>query len=174
MTQTDLYGFGLRIASAVPVPGALPVQRDDPAAMIGIALATSQPDDGPTGFWADAGIIAYRHAGATFRCSHDTISVTAPPGADPAAVGRLLIANALPALLWLREAFMLHAATVVPPGREQAVAVIGASGSGKSRVALAALHGGAELIGDDSLAISIRDGTVTGAGLPGGCCWNRR
>lgn len=49
-------------------------------------------------------------------------------------VGAQLIANALPALLWLSGSFMLHAACVrLPSGG--VVAIAGHSGSGKSRLA---------------------------------------
>lgn len=168
MTQTALFGFGLQLISAIAVPGAL-AQADDAAEGIRIALTEPDPAEPRSGFWREAGLIAYRHGGVTFRCNADQVTVAIDRGVDPIQAGRLLVANALPAMLWQRGALMLHAATVIPAGCNQAVALIGASGCGKSSVALAALDQGAELIGDDSLAIAADGDPVVGAGLPGGC-----
>ena len=105
---------------------------------------------------------------ARFACRADGVTITPVVGADPLMIGRLLIANALPALLWLRGAYALHAAAVVMPGQVGALAVCGASGSGKSTLARQLIAQGAALVADDVLALNLSEDAVIGADLPGG------
>lgn len=101
---------------------------------------------------------------ARYRCTPEGIEVTPIAGADLAHVDALLIATALPALLWLQGDIVLHAAAVVPPASTHALAIAGPSGSGKSHLAAALLAQGARLVADDSIAVR---GSVC-AGLAGG------
>lgn len=94
---------------------------------------------------------------ARYRCTQDAITVAPalpiPPDMAPDMIEALLIATALPATMWLHGAFMLHAAAVLPAGVDGALAIVGRSGSGKSRLAAAFMAQGARLIADDSIAI---------------------
>ena len=111
--------------------------------------------------------IVYTHPAGRFRCTKDRISIAPGELASAADLSELLVANALPALLWQRGAFVLHAACVrIPDG--PAVAIAGPSGAGKSRLAAALVAGGAQLIGDDSLALYPENNGVLAQGLPGG------
>lgn len=101
---------------------------------------------------------------ARYRCTRDGIDVTPIAGAPRADVDALLVATALPAVMWLQGAVMLHAAAVVPAGHGAALAIAGPSGSGKSHLAAALLAQGAALVADDSIAVR---GPVC-AGLAGG------
>ena len=83
-------------------------------------------------------------------------------------VDALLVATALPAVMWLAGTFVLHAAVVVPGEGHGALALCGRSGSGKSRLAARLLARGADLVADDSIAIRCDASGATGAGLPGG------
>lgn len=85
-------------------------------------------------------------------------------GADLAHIDALLIATALPTLLWLQGDIVLHAAAVVPAGSGHALAIAGPSGSGKSHLAAALLAQGARLVADDSIALR----GIVCAGLAGG------
>lgn len=107
---------------------------------------------------------------AEYRCTPTLIAVTPFVGAPDAMIEALLIATALPATLWLRGDVMLHAAAVVPHDRadDAALAIAGASGSGKSRLVAAFLARGAALVADDSIAVRHEHGQVRCAGLAGG------
>lgn len=161
------YGFGLRLASALPIPGALAGVADDPGDTLAIHWGAPAPLPPTPRFERDGGAIVYHGPDGGFRCDVDTIAVTPPPRPDLDDLGALLIANALPATLWRRGAYMLHAAAVRLKGGPT-IAIAGASGSGKSRAAAALVAAGGELIGDDSLALSLDLDGVVAAGLPGG------
>lgn len=110
---------------------------------------------------------------ADYRCTPTGIDVTPIAGAPQDMIEALLIATALPAVLWLQGDFMLHAAAVIPHDwGDGALAIAGPSGSGKSRLAAAFLARGAWLIADDSIAVRRPNRTDAAAprcaGLAGG------
>lgn len=116
----------------------------------------------PDGLWFDPPGVA------RYRCTTDTIDVTPIAGGASDMVDALLVATALPAVLWMNCAIVLHAAAVVPPGRRQALAFAGPSGCGKSRIAAALVTRGAALVADDSIAMRSVSGGPVCAGLAGG------
>jgi hypothetical protein len=71
-------------------------------------------------------------------------------------------------VLWLRGAFVLHAAAVVRPGGGGAVAIMGPSGVGKSAVAAQLIAEGATLLADDSLRLERAGAAIVASGLSGG------
>lgn len=79
-----------------------------------------------------------------------------------------LIATALPALLWMRGDIVFHAAAAILPGAAGAIAIGGASGTGKSTVLRQLVAAGASVIADDSLCLRFSGTGVTISGLPGG------
>ena len=167
MPIASQFGFGLALASDLAVPGAInrAAVADAPVVRITLAPAVAQTAD-PL-FELDGETIVYRNPAGTFRCSPDRIEISPADPPDLADLGTLLVANALPAVLWQSGYFMLHAACVrLADGLTLAIA--GHSGSGKSRLAASLVAAGAELVGDDSLALAAIDGSVTAAGLPGG------
>lgn len=104
-----------------------------------------------------------------YRCrGGDSIEVSITPGADPAKVQGLLIATALPALLWMRGAFVLHAAAVTLPGSDLGVVIAGPSGIGKSTIVEQLIKRGARLIADDTVCLSLSKATISASGLCGG------
>lgn len=161
------YGFGLRLASDLPIPGALPGDNGDAGAAIRIALQAPGKTAAELGFSRQADAIVYRHPCGLFRCEKKRIDVDPGEQADLQGIGELLVANALPALLWQQGAFMLHAACVRLPNGS-AVAIAGQSGAGKSRLAASLVATGAELIGDDSLALCAANQGILAKGLAGG------
>ena len=167
MESGTQFGFGLRMTSDLPVPGALPGDRDDAGPAIRIALGQLEDPWPEPGFSRDGEAIFYRHACGLYRCQADRIDVAADGQTELQDLGELLVANALPALLWQHGAFMLHAACVRLPGGA-VVAIAGQSGAGKSRLAASLVGAGAELIGDDSLALYAAEQGVLAKGLAGG------
>jgi hypothetical protein len=161
------FGFGLRMTSDLPVPGALPGDSGDTGRAIRVALRALAAPPPEMGFSRDGEAIAYRHPCGLFRCEKERIDIDPDEQAELPDLGELLVANALPALLWLQGAFMLHAACVRLPNGP-AVAIAGPSGAGKSRLAASLIAAGAELIGDDSLALFATDQGILAKGLPGG------
>lgn len=161
------FGFGLALASDLAVPGAIEraAGADAPEVRIALTPAAAQAPD-PL-FELDGEAIIYRNPAGTFRCAPDRIEIAPADPPDHDDLGALLVANALPAVLWRRGHFMLHAACVrLADGLT--IAIAGHSGSGKSRLAASLVAAGAELVGDDSLALTANDGSVFAAGLPGG------
>jgi len=79
-----------------------------------------------------------------------------------------LIATALPALLWMRGEIVLHAAAAVLPGAAGAIAIGGASGTGKSTVLRQLVAAGASVVADDSMCLRFTGTDVTVSGLAGG------
>lgn len=127
--------------------------------------------------WADVrplwtyedGRLDFAPAGiAHYRCTIGSITVDPVRDAPADMVEALLIATALPAVLWLQGAFVVHASAVVPCGERHAIAIAGRSGSGKSRLAAAFLAAGGHLIADDSIAVACDAAETRCAGLAGG------
>lgn len=163
MNRALLHGFGLTIASDLVIPGAVAAEAGAaPELTIGCVDGAEPADE----LWRSEGdALVYAPAGVgVFRCAPERIEVCLSADADPGLAAELLVANALPAVLWQRGRVMLHAAAVVLPGVTGAIALAGASGSGKSTLARALVAAGARLIGDDSVAL---EGGVV-SGLPGG------
>lgn len=161
------FGFGLRLASDLPIPGAIPDDSGRAGEPVRITLRGKCKPIAEPSFERDADAIVYRHPCGQFRCEEDFIGIEPGEQASLQDLGELLVANALPALLWQQGAFVLHAACVRLPGGPT-VAIAGPSGAGKSRLAASLVAGGAELIGDDSLALFPTDQGVQAKGLPGG------
>lgn len=167
------YGFGQLIASDRPIRGLSTIVEPTPA--VPSIVVTSRPARGVSGdaeppLWSrldDALDFSPAGVGA-YRCTTETIMVTPAPAADPDSVDALLIATALPAVVWLQGHFLLHAAAIVPAGGDRALAITGVSGSGKSWLAAAFLARDARLVADDSLAVRCDGDECVGSGLAGG------
>ncbi len=106
---------------------------------------------------------------ARYRCRRDgrALTVEPEPKAADEEITAYLLATALPALLWLRETVVLHAAAAVLPGSQSAVALAGASGTGKSTLLRRLLETGASAVADDCLALRDCCAHPVASGLPG-------
>jgi len=165
-------GYGLTIRSALAIPGAIPIAP--PGAIdIDIRFGAAAPgpvsrrwgpyEIGPAGFvFAQPGVARY------FCPDARTMLIERDGAAADADVAAMLVATAMPALLWSRGEIVLHAAAAMLPGSSRAVAVLGPSGSGKSTLLAGLLARGAHALADDSVCLRITDGIVTASGLPGG------
>lgn len=166
-----LFGFGQPIISEQPIPGALardPLVRDR-APPLSIKVGPQRPDHDNPLYRRDGNALLFSPgAVGQYRCHADLIELTTESDCDSQTLSELLISTALPAALWMQGHFVLHAAGVVLPGRDAAIAVSGISGSGKSTSAAALLERNARLLGDDSLSLKRGPGGWRAAGLPGG------
>lgn len=167
MQISSQFGFGLELVSDLWVPGAVAIAPQTNACSVRIAILDACAADPEVQFVCEGEAIVYRHPTGIFRCFPDRIEITPREPLDLEDLGALLIANALPAVLWQRGAFVLHAACVRLSGG-LTIAIAGPSGAGKSRLAAGFVAAGAELIGDDSLALTVNEDGVLASGLPGG------
>ncbi len=165
-------GYATTIGTTLPVSGAILVDSEGTAATIEIVEGRC---DIATEGWAELG--PYRASGdrlvfdcpgvARYLCEGGTrLTVEPVPGADPRIVSGMLIATALPALLWSRGDIVLHAAAAVLPGCATAVAIAGPSGAGKSTILEALVARGADVVADDSLCMRQQAETTWISGLP--------
>ncbi|MBD3730133.1 MAG: hypothetical protein IE933_10545 [Sphingomonadales bacterium] len=166
-----LQGFGLAINSDLSIPGAVPAPSDTRA---GGAIRITLGDDSHVGeprpvFRRDGDTLHFAPLDlGEYVISRDAIHVAKRPGADIGHVAQLLVATALPGLLWMRGKLVLHAAGVVLPGTDRIIALVGDSGAGKSTIARYLLDRGARLAGDDTLALAPTDDVISADGLAGG------
>lgn len=163
-------GFGLVIAADFSIPGTIPLSPRDhaePQLSIDWQKAIAAPESPhPLYVYADGQLVFAPPSVARFTCTIDRVEIAPLASADPDEVTALLIATVLPALCWWRGLYMLHAAGVIMPGSDGALAIVGQSGSGKSTIAAQLVAQGASLLGDDSLAIDTGCGMASG--LPAG------
>lgn len=173
-----LTAFDTAIASRFPLPGALPCSERDPAGQFQAEITVTQGYVDIPASAEPAGMYRYLDdtlwfpdaAIARFACHQDGRIVVEPGiGASDDLVGRLLIASALPAMLWMRRQPVLHAGAAIMPGRSLAMAVGGEAGAGKSTVLEQLVAAGARLVGDDTIRVSATGQHVLASGLPGGC-----
>jgi hypothetical protein len=154
--------FDLVVRSDLALPGAMPAAEDAAADVVVVRGSVAPLGEGVRYGVADGAVTIDLPPFARFRCSADEIMVD--EGEDPDLALRL-VANALPATVWLRGDPVLHAACFVPEGGAGAIAVCGASGSGKSTVLAAMLARGAGVVSDDM--IRVRGNDPIASGLPG-------
>jgi hypothetical protein len=108
------------------------------------------PEDGYLLHGAEHGSYLLAPDGGRLRCD--------PEGSAPESWQRLLIAQALPFAAVLQGLETLHASAVERDG--EAVAVLGASGAGKTSVALELCRLGADFLADDVLALEASGGRL--------------
>jgi len=162
--------FGRRIVTDIPLPGAIDddgrhppeihIRRVSPR-VAADAAAPILRREGATLHFAPRGV-------AEYRITPTTIEVAPCPGADEDEIAALLIATALPGLLWLDGGIMLHAAAAIMPGRDSVVAIAAPSGMGKSTMLAQLVARGAHMVADDSLCLRPGAAEVAASGLPGG------
>lgn len=170
--MTLCIGWGLVIDSAVPLPGAMAAGDDEAGPDIRIAFGSVPAWRGRTAFGpyrvADADLFEFAMPGVATFTIRDRAEILVDP--EPAArkddIAAMLIATAIPALIWARGDILLHGAAA------GASIVCGASGSGKSRWLERKLKRGCGAIADDSVRLQICGDQVFASGLPGGF-WQR-
>ena len=162
--------FGLLIQSELRVPGAVDCADSGAAPDVEIVLGAAAlvKSGARLGPWrGDRFALLLEAEGvAKYLCELGGRVVVEPaPGAREYDVLGLLIASALPALLWMRGDFALHACAVVMPGRSAAIAIAGRSGAGKSTVLRELIAAGARVVGEDVLRLRVANGVAEIRGL---------
>jgi hypothetical protein len=165
------FAYGQRILSDFEVPGAIDDDSPIPPDII-IRRLASQAMCKSTNreLWRDGATLRFEPNNvAAYHCiAPDLIEITPCPNADEDTINALLIATALPGLLWLRGGFILHASAAIMPGQERVVAVAGPSKQGKSAVLAELVAHGARIVADDSVYLRAIEDVVFASGLPGG------
>jgi hypothetical protein len=164
-------GFGLRIASDCAIPGTF----DDPGGSsweTDITVETLAPvqadqEARPIYNWDGETLVFSPPGVGRYYCRRDSIGIAAEHGADPQMVVDLLVATALPAVLWLRGDAVLHA-TAILSGAGTAIAIAGPSGIGKSTVVAQLIETGAELLADDTVRLARVGPHIRANGLSAG------
>lgn len=147
--------FGLTIDTAFDLPGAVPTGCSQPDVVIVEGAIPPQHVAQSSGPYALIGSrLLFAAEGVARYLIGDRRIVVDPAGLrDDEHIAALLIATALPALLWMRGVYVLHAAAFVLPGAERAIAVTAPSGGGKSTLLAEALRRGARMVADDVLGL---------------------
>ncbi|MFM7378970.1 MAG: hypothetical protein ACKO1O_12725 [Erythrobacter sp.] len=164
-------GYGLSIESDFAIPGAVavPLEGGPPDITVTAGAAQIGPVDAASGPYRLSGASLLLEVPGVARYlarSASALEIAPDPTAAEQDVSALLVATGLPMLLWMRGGAVLHAAGVMMPGAGSAIAIAGASGSGKSRLARACLARGASLLGDDSLLLAGDCDGIVASGLP--------
>jgi hypothetical protein len=105
-----------------------------------------------------AGYLLHAPGFARILIAPDGIELICDPQPESSEWIALLPAQALPLAATLRGFEVLHASGVVLGGR--AALFTGPPGAGKSSLAAALLHRGAELLSDDTVALQLREGVL--------------
>ena len=159
------------------MPGGIEIENDDPRVMAGVDIEIIEGDAALPNPTRVSG--PYRLAGnsllfempqiARYRCDAGAHIIVERIGETPQNVAATyLIATALPALLWMRGDIVFHAAAALLPGATDAIAIGGASGSGKSTILRQLVAAGGALVADDTLCLRFDGPKLTVSGLAGG------
>jgi len=166
-------GYGLNIQTEVAIPGAM-------AAANGASIDIEVDYGTPSSWTERVAWGPYRVADVDrfdFTMPHVArytitdrrrIIISPDKGADEALIGAMLVATALPVLLWARGDIVLHAAAASPTVDGPGWLILGDSGTGKSSRLTRALSEGAYAIADDSVRLRLEGDRVLASGLPGG------
>jgi HPr Serine kinase C-terminal domain len=158
------HGFGVDFVSAIPIP-ELHAGSADHAQPVTIRLASAPCPKkltqiapgvaaGPQDFWMEVPDGARIHV-----AGGSSIAIDPEPGASMDDIRAYLLGSAMGALLHQRGLLPLHASAVEIDG--QAIAFCGASGAGKSSLALYLVRRGHRLLCDDICAIDTASGVPT-------------
>ncbi len=133
------------------IPGAF-IRRVD-------GLPEALPDGAPAGHQQTAlpgELLLVVPTVGRFRSRGGTdIEYTPEPDADSGAVTLMLNGTARGALIHQRGELPLHAATLVRPGSDKAIAICGASGAGKSTTSMELIRRGWQLVADDTTRVTM-------------------
>jgi hypothetical protein len=162
--------YGLNIASEFEIPGGIrvdqPVSDTDIVITAGdTSIGNFETVNGP--YSRNGNALLFDSAGVAryYAPTHGQLFIEPYRDADPIDVSALLIATALPMMLWMRGGMLLHAAGIVPAGLSSAIAIAGPSGIGKSTLAASLIDAGGRLVGDDSLWLTLQGDAPFVSGL---------
>jgi hypothetical protein len=139
--------------SQEPVPGipGATIRRVD-------QLPDGLPDGVPAGplTWAKPGQLLFAPPGIGSFLAREGVAIefSQHADADPGLISLYLHGTARGALIHQRGELPLHAATLVPPGGDAAVAICGPSGAGKSTLGAELSRRGWTLVADDTTRVT--------------------
>jgi hypothetical protein len=181
MSSRFYRAYEFLIRSEITIPGAIVLAGEDQlheqAADIEIGfgaavLSEAVRCEGPFRY-ADGRLLFEMPAVAKYLCENGRrITIEPLPGVSETDIADILVATALPALLWMRGEIVLHAAGFVPEGGDKAIAVCGPSRSGKSTILRDMVARHCRVVGDDTVRLRLVDKEVMASGLPARFCWN--
>jgi hypothetical protein len=151
---------GLRVASELELPGAIPVAAESAAADVTVRLARlpealdEAAERGPNWQLADDRLLLLvpRLARYLITGGH-TIEVELAPGATAHDASAFVLGTSFGILLHQRGALVLHGAAVARAG--SAIAICGRSGAGKSTLAAALCDAGFDFVTDDLCVVAL-------------------
>lgn len=155
MTARDYYVFGLRVRSAVALPELVPLEPGEaPDVTIGLG-AVPEAHGCPAGLSAiDDGLLIVVADVAAYRIeTSGRITIDAVANAPERNIRLYLLGSVFGALLHLRGLLPLHANAIEIDGR--AAAFMGASGEGKSTLAVWFHDRGFRVIADDVCVVGL-------------------
>lgn len=168
MTIHSYFAYGLGIQSEIPLPELSPVECD-PAVTIRRGdtraarrelgpqvrdeLEQVRDDSGWVTLTPGEAVLSLPEFGRIVVRNGQEIVVDMPPSIDAGLVRQLLLGTVMGVALGQRGKLVLHASCVECRGR--AVAIVGASGWGKSSLAAALVARGFRLVADDVTAVEI-------------------
>jgi hypothetical protein len=168
------FAYGLTIDSDFGLPGAIALAAGPGAPEVRIQKGSVNIGPGALSRGAyrylDGRLLFDAPRVARYLCeAGEAIVIERAAEAKDEAVEGLLIATALPAILWMRDRLVLHAAAAVLPGCHNAIAIAGASGAGKTTILHQLVEHGAAALADDSVALAHDGQGRIATGLPAGC-----
>ena len=159
MAFFHLRAFAEQICSEYLLPGTTLCTDPETCTTVPDALTISHGDALLSREWRRSGSYALGLEGLSidvtgvgrFLCSETGSCINVAPalGVPDEEITTHLIANAIPAALWMRGHRLIHAGAAVPAGEQKAVAIAGPSMSGKSTVLMNLLRAGASIVSED-------------------------
>ncbi len=168
MTAYSYFAYGLAIQSEIPLPDLLPVEceptvriyrgdaraaRRELGTKVRGELAPVRNESGWVTLTPDEAVLSLPEFGTIVVRGGQEIIVDMPPTVGAGLVRQLLLGTVMGVLLGQRGKLVLHASCVECSGR--AIALVGASGWGKSSLAAALVARGFCLVADDVTAVEI-------------------
>lgn len=164
-----LIAYDRIIESAVALPGALDAPGDArPEWRVTVDAVEDAPPFAPGCVWRDAQLVWSINPAEQHVVTDRHLALRHSSEADARSVSENAIANGLPALAWIAGHVVMHAAAVVMPGADSAIAIMAPSGGGKSTVLNELMQAGASLLADDTLVLRREGNRWIGSGLAGG------
>ena len=164
-----LIAYDRIIESAVALPGALDAPGDArPEWRVTVDAVEDAPPFAPECVWRDAQLVWSINPAEQHVVTDRHLALRHSAEADVRSVSENAIANGLPALAWIAGNVVMHAAAVVMPGADSAIAIMAPSGGGKSTVLNELMQAGASLLADDTLVLRREGNRWIGSGLAGG------
>lgn len=167
--MAQLIAYDRIIESAVALPGAMAAPATAaPEWQVAVEDLAQAPPFAAQCAWREGQLVWSISQSQQYLVRDRQLLVRHRGAQDALSVSENAIANGLPALAWLAGDIVLHAAAVVMPGADRAIAIMAPSGGGKSTLLSELMQAGASLLADDTLVLRREGRHWIGSGLAGG------